>query len=291
MMVDTNPMILPAPDPSFAWRHTDFGPALVCLALEPIAPHLFTSRAWTLGRDRLAGHAAWDEIAVAVGVERGAVVRLNQVHGAGTVVADTVALDASGARLRPDADVLMTHNAGLAIAAQAADCIPLLVADTRLGVVLAAHAGWRGLAQGVPGVAVRALTTQYGSRPSDLVVAIGPAIGACCYEVGPDVRAACDEAFHASDVASWFHEHPQPTPENPSAPGLPEPPRPGHTYFDGWACARRQLTQAGVPDAAVHTARLCTASHPDVFCSYRRRGRDEGRMVGVIAGRVPATTR
>lgn len=291
MMVDTNPMILPAPDPSFAWRHTESGPALVCLALERVAPHLFTSRAWTLGRDRQAGQPAWDEIAVAVGLERGALVRLNQIHGAATVVADAVAFDADGTRTRPDADLLMTDHVGLAIAAQAADCVPLLIADTRHGVVLAAHAGWRGLAQGVPSVAVRALATRYGSRPSDLVVAIGPSVGACCYEVGSDVRAACDAAFPASDVAGWFHAHPQPTPQNPSMPGLPDAPRPGHAYFDGWACARHQLLQAGVPDVAIHTARLCTASYPDVFCSYRRSGREAGRMVGVIAGRAPATTR
>lgn len=284
-------MILPAPDPSFAWRHTDAGPALVCLALEPLAPHLFTSRAWTLGHDRLAGQAAWDEIADALGVAQGNVVRLNQVHGATTVVADEVALDEHGARARPDADVVMTANARLAVAAQAADCVPLLIADARLGVVLAAHAGWRGLAQGVPGVAVRALATHYGSLPSDLVVAIGPSVGACCYEVGAEVRAAFDEAFPRPDVTGWFHERPQPTPQNPSMPGLPDTPRQGHAYFDGWACARGQLVQAGVPDAAIHTARLCTASYPNVLCSYRRMGRDAGRMVGAIAGRGPATRR
>jgi copper oxidase (laccase) domain-containing protein len=65
-------------------------------------------------------------------------------------------------------------------------------------------------------------------------------------------------------------------------PGLPVPPREGHTYFDGWACARAQLVRAGVPDTSVFTARLCTASHADELCSYRRHGASAGRLVGVV---------
>ena len=284
-------MILPAPDPAFAWRHTPYGPALVCTPLEAVAPHVFTSRAWTLGRDRHAGESAWHEVGAACGVAHGELVRLTQVHGATTVVADAVERDENGAWARPEADLLMTDSVGRAIAAQAADCVPLLYADVRRGAVLAAHAGWRGLAQGVPGVAVRALAARYGSRPDDLLVAIGPAVGACCYEVGPDVRAAFDAAFTPADVSTWFHALPQPTSANPSMPGLPPAPRDGHAYFDGWAAARRQLVLAGVPDDAIYTARLCTASYSDVLCSYRRDGRDAGRMVGVIARRAPGVTR
>lgn len=279
-------MILPAPDAAFEWRPTPYGPALVCLPLEPLASHLFTSRPWTLGRDRHAGDEAWDEVAHACGVAPTALVRLTQVHGCATVVADAVRSGPDGRRSRPEADIVMTDRRGLAVAAQAADCVPLLIADRRLGVVAAAHAGWRGLAQGVPALTAQALCDRYGSRPADLVAAIGPSVSACCYEVGPEVRVAFDAAFGADRAAHWFHARPQPSAQNPSMAGLPASTRTGHSYFDGWAAARSQLVEAGLPDSAIFTARLCSASHAEVLCSYRQGGRAAGRMVGAIARRA-----
>jgi len=103
------------------------------------------------------------------------------------------------------------------------------------------------------------------SRPS-----IGPSISAARYEVGADVR----ERFAASrcssaHLARWFTDAD----------------RPSHWYFDGWRSARDLLEAAGVPAAQIHAAGLCTASHPDLLCSYRRDGKGTGRFAGAIKPR------
>ena len=274
-------MILPAPDESFEWRDTLFGPALVCRPFEEVAPHLFTTRGWALGARDASGDA-WADIASAMGVPAPSLARLTQVHGRATVVVDGRGCSAASAPL-PVADIVLTGEQGVAIAVRVADCVPLLLADRRTGVVAAAHAGWRGLAQGVPQAAVDSLGVHFGSDPHDLVAAVGPSVGACCYEVGVEVRQAFVEAgFSTGVLGRWFSKAPTPTPSNPSMPGLPLEPRDGHWYFDGWASAREQLVAAGLADARIFTARLCTASHSDVLCSYRRDGQNAGRIAAAI---------
>jgi hypothetical protein len=124
---------------------------------------------------------------------------------------------------------------------------------------------------------------EYDSDPNDLVAAIGPSIGPCCYEVGADVR----DRFRATTVsataiARWFHDQARPTSSNPSMPGLSSSPRPEHWYFDPWAATRDGLEAAGVPSQQIHVAMLCTASHADMFCSHRRDGPPAGRMAAAI---------
>jgi YfiH family protein len=136
------------------------------------------------------------------------------------------------------------------------------------GAVAAVHAGWRGTAQGIAGRTVRALAAAAGGDTAAIVAAIGPSIGPCCYEVGPEVR----ETFHVAGVAEsdldrWF---------------LPaRSPRATHV-LDMWRSNRDQLIAAGVAPANVHVAELCTATHADWFWSYRREGAKAGRMLGAI---------
>src|SRR5229473_2031418 len=112
----------------------------------------------------------------------------------------------------------------------------------------AAHAGWKGLAASVPLVTVDALSRHVGSQPADLVAAVGPSIGACCYEVGVDVLDAFRRGgFEEAARPRWFFRAPQPSARNPSMPGLPRPRRQDHWFFDGWAAARQQLEAAGIP--------------------------------------------
>jgi polyphenol oxidase len=205
------------------------------------------------------------------------------VHGAAIVVrhrgSESPAPDWSR-----EADIIVSDDREFALAVQTADCVPLLMADRRTGAVAAAHAGWRGLAANVPGVAVAALAREFGSLPGDLVVAIGPSIGACCYEVGTDVREAFTSGGFESELRRWFADGPQPTSRNPSMPALPAGRRPGHWFFDGWSAARDQLVRAGVPLAQIHSAVLCTASHQSL-CSYRRDAGAAGRIAAVIRPR------
>jgi YfiH family protein len=264
-------MSLPKPSEGFHWVQAAAGPALVCGALEPCAAHLFTTRRWLLGTadagDRAAG---WSDVAGVLDLEAAHLSRLHQVHGASVVVLRRGGSTAPPDHPLPDADIIVSNDPSRALAIQTADCVPLLIADRRGGAVAAAHAGWRGLAARVPGVAVRALADAFGSRPDDLIVAIGPSISAPKYEVDAPVRAAFEAAGHSPALlARWFIASE----------------RAAHWYFDGWASALDQLAAAGVPPAQLFTSGLCTASHPDILCSYRRDGKTAGRTAAAIRAR------
>lgn len=259
--------MLPEPTDAFDWVQAAGGPALVCLPLAGVAAHLFTTRGWTLGSPAVAHDTAWDEVAAAMRVAPDHLRRLHQVHGAAVSVCHA---GAAASRVPPDADIIISDDPAPALAIQTADCVPLLIADRRTGAVGAAHAGWRGLAARVPQVAIEALAREFHSRPEDLIAALGPSISAPRYEVGADVRTRFEEAgFSAAPLARWFA----------AAEKI------GHWYFDGWQSARDQLEDAGVPPAQIHIAALCTATHADVFCSYRRDGPPAGRMAAAIRAR------
>lgn len=278
--------MLPKPNDGFEWVQAAGGSALVCRALEPLADHLFTTRPWRLG-STVAGRRDedWDEVARMLSVDPRQLVRVHQVHGASVVVrrpGDAHRLGEPDEPF-PDADIIVSDDPALALVIQTADCVPLLIADRRTGAVAAAHAGWKGMAASVPLVTVDALTRHVGSQPADLVAAVGPSVGACCYEVGDDVLDAFRRGgFEEAARQRWFFPAPQPSAKNPSMPGLPRTPRPDRWFFDGWAAARQQLEAAGIPADQIHVAELCTASHPETLCSYRRHGKRAGRIAGAI---------
>jgi YfiH family protein len=187
----------------------------------------------------------------------------NQVHGARVVRASDVSLDA-----RPNADALVSFEA-LAVGVRVADCVPVLVADRASGAVAAIHAGWKGFVAGVGPAALRALSRREGSRADrlDLVAAIGPSIGPCCFEVGADVAGEIDAAAGAS-VSRPAHE----------ANGSGDPKR----LVDLRAAVRAHLVAAGVAAASIDDVPGCTRCEPARFFSYRRGG-EKGRMLAVIA--------
>lgn len=290
----------PQPTDAFEWMQASTGAALVCRPLARLAPHLFTTREWTLGSGAGDDGDAWDQVAAAMHVDRSHLVRVHQVHGASVVVRRAHQTPARPAitSSRPDADIMVSNDCSIALAIQTADCVSLLIADgadrtdAKSGAVAAAHAGWRGLAARVPMVAVDALAHEFGARPADLIAAIGPSIGACCYEVGEDVRKRFEDAgFSAPQLARWFAGEPGLSDRNPPMPNLPPQRRADHWFFNGWAVAREQLIAAGVPAHQIYSAELCTASHADAFCSYRRDGAPAGRLAAVIRVRGAASTR
>jgi len=216
-------------------------------------------------------------VARGIGVEASHLVRGRQIHGS-TVLVAREPLPAPA-----DADIVVSNSRELAVAVQAADCVPILVADRRTRAVAAAHAGWRGLSVRVPGATVAALVREFGSDRKDLVAAIGPSIGACCYEVGADVlQRFVRSGFTGDQIERWFLDRPAPTERNPSLASL-LPRRPDHWFFDVWASARDQLQMSGVPGERIFVAELCTASHPEWLCSYRRDGSSSsGRLAAAI---------
>ncbi len=258
------------PTESFVSVETRWGPALICRPLERLARHVFTTREWTLGAsgiEQSAGQDPWSDVAAALGVAPADLRRVRQVHGSSVVVVR--ASDPRSPAALSEADIIMTDDPTIGIAIQTADCVPLLLADARTGVVAAAHAGWRGLAAGVPGVAVGGLGRHFDVRPADLVVAIGPSISAASYEVGEDVRRQYESTRFADRLDSWF----------------PKATRPGHWLFDGWQSARDQLVMAGVAVANIHCSEFCTFTNAEICCSYRRDGRAAGRMAAAIRAR------
>ena len=277
MMVDTEEMILPTPGSAFEWRPAAGGPILVCRELERYAAHLFTTAHWTLGARSTSGddHTAWDQVARAVDLTFETLHRPRQVHG------KAVVLPSAHSRISPG-DIIVTNDPLLGLAVQSADCVPLLIVDPTMKAVCAAHAGWRGLAAGAPAAAVLAMKKNFGSRNADLFVAIGPSIGACCYEVGSDVREAFSARFPESDIERWFSDGPKQLANNPPMPKLRPDGRADHWFFDSWRSVRDQLEGAGVPPERMFPADLCTASHPHVLCSYRRDGTPTGRMAAAV---------
>jgi hypothetical protein len=147
--------------------------------------------------------------------------RLKQVHGT-TVVTHRRGAPAPGEAVQPEGDIVVSDVPGLALAIQTADCVPILMADPRLGVVAAVHAGWRGLSEHAPVTAVERMSRDFGTRAEDLVVAIGPAIASCCYEVGQDVRERFEHAaFNAGQLDAWFSGEPVASVNNPAMAALP----------------------------------------------------------------------
>jgi YfiH family protein len=254
----------PLPD-TFHWIDAPWGAGLRCEPLAAIAPHLFTTRHLALSSDA-------DLVGLAGALDASTIVVLTQVHGRAVVVLRKGQPLPAG---RPEADVLVSNVPGVAIAVRAADCVPILIADRVTGAVGAVHAGWRGTAARAGVAAVDAMAESFGSRPANLVVAIGPSIGACCYEVGTDVVDAFAAAGHERHLIDrWFVSL-------PPARGVFPPPKPP-LHLDVAGANRDQLVLSGVPEEQIFMSGLCTAMHLDVLTSYRVEKEKAARLAGVI---------
>jgi purine-nucleoside/S-methyl-5'-thioadenosine phosphorylase / adenosine deaminase len=240
----------------FVWRQTPAGRALISPDLGDLAAHLFTTRDLQFPEGPAGSDYA--PVAEVLGVSQAEVVRVRQVHG------QVVRVVRPGERLAPlsDGDAIVSTDPARAVAIRMADCVPILIADRHRRAVAAVHGGWRGTAAGVCGAAVAAIAEE-GVPPADLVAAIGPSIGPCCYQVGEAVRAAFETAQPAG--ACWFRDD-----------------GPGRWRLDLWRATVDQLVRAGVPQAAIVVSRECTVDHPDRYHSFRRDGAAAGRMVAAI---------
>ena len=233
---------------------------LRCLPLAAVAQHGFTSRQLRLRPGDIGG-PGWSAAAASVGCAMPRVSRIRQVHGASVHV---VRGDAPAGP--PDADAAITATPGMAVAVVAADCVPILLADAATGAVAAIHAGWRGTCARVVDATVGALRREFGVDPARLVAAVGPSIGACCYEVGEELLQAFTEAgFSSIERAEWFRRD-----------GA------GRLRLDLWRANADQLVHAGLAPARVHVSGLCTRTHAGVFESFRAEGERAGRMAAII---------
>jgi polyphenol oxidase len=178
---------------------------------------------------------------------------------------------------------------------QTADCVPVLLADTRTRAVAAFHAGWRGTLARIVERGVGAMQLQFGSRPRDLIAAIGPAIGPCCFAVGEEVRGEFESQFaYAPELFSEVYDA---DPVRRKYPMLFLTARaPGHSnlgpqiHLDLWQANRRQLLDAGLRPKAITVVAGCTACSRLAnglrkYFSHRAEQGFTGRMMSVVGTR------
>ncbi len=187
---------------------------------------------------------------------------LRQVHGAVVQVAGGRGAPEPPDGLPPEGDALITDWTSVAIGVKVADCVPILVCDPVRRAIAAVHAGWRGTAAGVLPLTLKAMMRHYHSNAADLRLAIGPAIGPCCYEVGNDVIDAL--LGYDPGAAECVRAHGR------------------RRLVDLIEINRRQARAAGVPSPHIRSADLCTVCHPRLFWSYRRERSAAGRMLALI---------
>lgn len=176
---------------------------------------------------------------------------LKQVHSAQIVEACVPGQPGEG-------DALITAQGGVRVAVKTADCVPLLLADPRRRAVAAVHAGWRGVVQNIAGAAVEEMSRRYGTRIEDLAAALGPAIGGCCFEVGPEV---------AEQFRGIFPERADLN---------------GRARVDLVEAVVRQLRAAGMQEARIDRGAPCTYCGGREFFSWRRDRVLGQRMYAVI---------
>ena|ERR1700722_8274869 len=199
-----------------------------------------------------------------------------------------VRVDLGSAGEKPSkADGLMTDEPGLLLAVMTADCIPVLVADRKKRAVAAFHAGWRGTVKRIVEAGIGRMRLEFGSRPEDLVAAIGPGIGQCCYAVGDEVLAEFESQFEYG--RELFVEVDETDPVrarfvmmflNQRAPG--HGPKEIRLHLDLVEANRRQLLAAGLKPSAIEIAGGCTSCQPKLFFSHRALGGHAGRMMSAI---------
>ena len=187
---------------------------------------------------------------------------VNQVHGDGIfVIKPQGSYFPSRADL--DYDAIVTTRKGLAICIKTADCVPVFIVDQVQRVIAAVHAGWRGSAAEISAKVIRLLQNRYGSRPQDILAAIGPAIGICCYEV--DSAVAKSFARQKNNEAFLF----------PAASG-------NKWMLDLAEANRRQIIDCGIPEKNIELSGYCTSCRQDLFFSHRGSGGTTGRQINFM---------
>jgi YfiH family protein len=215
----------------------------------------------TVGDDVQAVRRNHELIYETLGVDFERTVTVWQVHGADTVLVNR---PVTGRRWIAKADAMMTDQPGLALVMRYADCTPILVYDPVKRAIGIAHAGWRGTVQGMAANLVQAMHDAYGSRPADMVAAVGPAIGPDRYQVGEEVVDAAAHYFESIDGI------------------IRRDPHDGTAYFDLWEANTRDLIRAGVRAGRIEVAGLCTATRTDEFFSHRGENGQTGRFGAVL---------
>jgi YfiH family protein len=185
-------------------------------------------------------------------------------------------------------DASATNCPGILLSIQTADCVPIFLVDPKKRAVAAIHAGWRGTLARITQKAVGRMQFEFGSNPADLLAAIGPSIGPCCYEVSADFVTKFTAQF--ADASDYFDEPRSGEEPNPlqwlnmKPPGHQPPPK--NVHLDLRNANRSQLVAAGLLEKNIYVSNLCTACHTGLLFSHRREGPLSGRLMSAIGIRL-----
>jgi purine-nucleoside/S-methyl-5'-thioadenosine phosphorylase / adenosine deaminase len=193
-----------------------------------------------------------------VGIHDGKIVTMKQVHGDQIVEVKDKSLKEAG-----EADAMVTAGTGIHLGVLTADCVPILILAPKHKLVAAVHAGWRGTLMGLAAKMVREFDHRYGVVPEEIEAALGPSIGACCYEVKEDVTGPLREKWGRIADASIQT-------------------RDDKLFVDLRQLNRVILESAGVPSKQLFEIGPCTYCESDEFFSYRREKKETGRQMSFI---------
>ena len=189
-------------------------------------------------------------------------VLTHQTHTANVATVDEQFQNQGRHRKLRDTDGLVTATAGLGLVCFTADCVPLLLADPKTGAVAAVHAGWRGTVHGIASEAVRQMVA-LGAKPENMIAAIGPSIGPCCFEVGAEVQEEFTDRFGKKlPIVSSGRED--------------------HTLVDLWTANELVLQEAGLEKSHIYTAKICTVCNNKQYYSHRYTNGMRGSLIAAI---------
>ena len=200
-----------------------------------------------------------------LGLEPRQIATCTQVHRDRVIILDSVP-DSP-----PEADAIVTSVGAIYPAVKVADCLPILLVDPVRHVAAAIHAGWRGSVMRITSKVIQTMRGRYGCRPSDLVAALGPAIGKCCYAVDDTVLTPFREGFPEAERFISTQRLNRTQPEQ--------------SYLDLRSANRFELTLEGVSEEKIHSIDLCTSCRPDLLFSHRRDGAASGRHIALAGFR------
>ncbi len=202
----------------------------------------------------------------ALGFDLSSLVTCQQIHQNNVALVD-------GSHLKKDrflphnaimeTDALVTDVPGITLMTRYADCVPLLFYDPKTHTVAIAHAGWKGTLAHIGQKTVEVLVKDYHCQPQNILAAIGPSIGPCCYQISNTMASQAEKELPCSN--EYFREL--------LNDGL---------YFNLWQANKKQLQSAGIEESNIHCADLCTSCNFDLFFSYRKEKGTTGRFAALI---------
>lgn len=209
-------------------------------------------------------HANRSILAAKTGIAADKFLYASQVHSGDVKIIDSASVADGILTKTPQTDATITDIPGICLMVMVADCVPVLLFDPVKKVIAVIHAGWRGTVQHITSNTVSAMHSYFGCLPQNILAGIGPSIGPCCYEVGPEVREVVKKSF-GTDME---YLKANPDSEKP--------------YFDLWFANRKQLTDGGVRNENIEISEICTKCHSDIFFSSRADKGITGRFAAGI---------